>query len=164
LPALLSPIQDWAGNITGLARFFVKKDWSGFTDPEPKFTMMGELNGNTIQLRPAGYATMVWIDLEGAAAVWDRVQTWPPLITLTAENLAKHFLPPAEVRRLTFWVDAKTFDTALVAARRLYERDGRLDIHFLSKRGNPRHLDEVMTDEVYSQDEEEEPDVPGDNQ
>jgi hypothetical protein len=151
LPAVLAPIQDWNRNITGLVRFFVKPDWSGFTDLEPKFTMMGELNGNTIQLRPPGYATMVAIDLEGAASAYERVPSWPPLVTLTAENLAKHFLPPPDVRRLTFWVDAKTFDTALVAARRLYERDGRLDIHFLSDRGQPRHLDEVLTEAEYAE-------------
>jgi hypothetical protein len=54
-----------------------------------------------------------------------------------------------------FWVDAKTFDTALIAARRLHERDGRLDINFLSERGNPRHLDEVMTEEEYAREREE---------
>ncbi len=159
LPAIMAPIQDAQENLVGLAIWFLKPDWSGLTDLHPKMVTMGEVLGHCVRLRPIHRGLVVAIDLESAAVaheVTDR-SVW---LTLTADNLTEHFLPPfgADSRQdVMFWFDDTTRDEALKAARRVARTYRYLNISLMSeeeaRRGYPRPLASFDHEEAWDEHE-----------
>jgi len=147
LPALVASVTDWRGAVAGVALLFVKPDWSGATDLEPKVVLLGDIPGNFARLGlPPTHHLAVAVSFAEAARMHWSTGGWPTWALLTVDNLASDFWIPPGITSLVIGYDPATEAAARAAARRLLrvqQRTGpQCRVRLLGPSGNVEECDE----------------------
>jgi putative DNA primase/helicase len=125
LPALIALVQTPDGGPTAVHRTFLKCDGAGKADIEPAKASLGPISGGAIRLAEAGPELVVGEGIESAASA-GRMLGLPAWSAISAGNLARGMVLPAEVRDVLIAVDADApGERAAREAAWRWQREGR---------------------------------------
>jgi hypothetical protein len=119
LPAVVIPIFNLSGQLTSCLLLFIKSDWSGWADVGPTSAVIGPTPASVIPLRIITRNTLIVaasFETVGKSKMGSEFPIW---VTVTADNLAQHFVPPEDLRKLYILYDDHERAAACTAADRI---------------------------------------------
>lgn len=118
LPAVVVPVLNNMAQLTAVVLLFVASDWSGWAEANSRVTVVGRAEGCVVPMRAitrnhltiCGTFETLSKGGELSRGAW---------ITVTAENLARHFVPPETLQSLWILHDDHDRDAAIAGGARI---------------------------------------------